>query len=177
MRVLYLQPSLSFSSSAECVIRVFFNIADKLKIVYGQQLKGFDAFVHYYGLAVVEKDANFSFKELKGKKSCHTGVGKTVGWKIPVGYLLYNKSMTFTENQYQSAADFFGESCAPGKLNYIRLCCGQKARRQYLLRNFWDGASKASVFLRNGENVARQGLPEGAERKGESFFLTLIRAL
>ncbi len=30
-------------------------------------------------------------------------------------------------------------------------------------------ASKASTFLRNGENVARQGLPEGADRKGESF--------
>ncbi len=75
----------------------FFNIADKLKIVYGQQLEGFDAFVHYYGLAVVETGANFSFKELKGKKSCHTGVGKTVGWKIPVGYLLLNKNMTFTK--------------------------------------------------------------------------------
>ncbi len=85
--------------------------------------------MHYYGLAVVEKDATLKFTELKGKKSCHTGVGKTVGWKIPVGYLLYNKDMAFTKDQYKSAADFFGESCAPGRLNYWLYHCAAVTRR------------------------------------------------
>ena len=95
---------------------VFFCIADKLKIVYGQKLKDLDKFVRYYSLAVVQKDAKLKFTELKGKKSCHTGVGKTAGWEIPVGYLLFKKEMVYTKDQYQSAADFFSESCAPGKV-------------------------------------------------------------
>ena len=73
--------------------------------------------MQYYGLAVVKKATNFNLKELNGKKSCHTGVGKTVGWKIPVGYLLFTKEMAFTDNQYKSTADFFSESCAPGRLD------------------------------------------------------------
>lgn len=90
-----------------------------MRIVYGQKLKDLAAFVQYYGLAIVKKGTNFTFKELKGKKSCHTGVDKTVGWKIPVGYLLFNKEMEFTKNQYKSASDYFGDSCAPGTLNYF----------------------------------------------------------
>ena len=73
-------------------------------------------FVQYYGLAVVKKETSFNFKALKGRNSCHTGIGKTVGWNIPVGYLIYTREMTFTDNQYKSAADFFGKSCAPGRL-------------------------------------------------------------
>jgi hypothetical protein len=88
-------------------------------MVYGQKLVSLDKFVFYYGLAVVQKDAKFNFNELKGKKSCHTGVGRTVGWKIPVGHLLFTKEMKYTKDQYQSVSDFFGDSCAPGRLNYI----------------------------------------------------------
>ena len=95
-----------------------FLIVDELKVVYGQRLKDLGDFVHYYGLAVVQKGASFNLKELKGKKSCHTGVDKTVGWKIPVGYLLYTREMLYIDNQYKSVADFFGDSCAPGKIRY-----------------------------------------------------------
>ena len=102
-------------SASSIVFSSIFLIVDDLKVVYGQKRKGLGEFVHYYGLAVVQKGTSFNFKQLKGKNSCHTGVGRTVGWKIPVGYLLYNKNMTFTDNQYKSAADYFGESCAPGK--------------------------------------------------------------
>ena len=42
----------------------------------------------YYAVAVVKKDTGFSFKQLRGKKSCHTGIGKTAGWNIPIGTLL-----------------------------------------------------------------------------------------
>ena len=74
-------------------------------------------FVQYYGLAVVKKGTSFNFKQLKGKNSCHTGVGRTAGWNIPVGYLIYTREMKFiNKSQYISVADFFGKSCAPGKL-------------------------------------------------------------
>ena len=69
----------------------------------------------YYGLAVVQKNSAIKLTKLKGAKSCHTGVGKTVGWKIPVGYLLFKEEMTFTKDQYTSASKFFGDSCAPGR--------------------------------------------------------------
>ena len=95
---------------------------DKLKIVLSQRVINItEDYVKYYGLAVVKKSTKFNFKELKGKDSCHTGVDKTVGWVIPVGYLLNNKTMKFTKDQYKSAADFFGKSCAPGEDFFINI--------------------------------------------------------
>ncbi|XP_046843642.1 serotransferrin-like isoform X1 [Xenia sp. Carnegie-2017] len=88
--------------------------ADNLQIVIGQKLPDLYNFIQYYGLAVVKKNTTFNFNSLRNQKSCHTGVKKTVGWKIPVGYMLFNKIMTYTDNQYKSASDFFGQSCAPG---------------------------------------------------------------
>lgn len=46
----------------------------------------------YYAVAVVKKGSNFGIKDLAGKKSCHTGLGKSAGWNIPIGTLL---SMNF----------------------------------------------------------------------------------
>ena len=172
MRILSTTLSFFFRllQSVSCV---FFYIADKLKIVYGQQLKGFDKFVHYYGLAVVETGANFSFKELKGKKSCHTGVGKTVGWKIPVGYLLYNKNMTFTKNQYKSAADFFGESCAPGRLNYI-IVSRSKGPKTVLLKEFLGWGIKSEHFLKRRAKCGTLRFARRRGTQGREFFITLI---
>lgn len=42
----------------------------------------------YYAVAVVKKGSGFGFQDLQGKKSCHTGVGKSAGWNIPIGTLL-----------------------------------------------------------------------------------------
>ena len=38
----------------------------------------------YQGFAVVRKANIQSFDDIEGKKSCHTGYRKTVGWHIPV---------------------------------------------------------------------------------------------
>ena len=112
-------------------------IGNKLKVVYGVKVINVsENFVQYYGLAVVKKGTPFNLKQLKGKDSCHTGVGRTVGWRIPVGYLLYKKEMNFTCDQYQSVAEFFDKSCAPGrfvKLTTDNFCCelpndGNKAK-------------------------------------------------
>ena len=91
-------------------------------MVLSQKVKGVpEKFVFDYGLAVVKKETTFNFNQLKGKDSCHTRVGRTVGWNIPVGYLLYTKEMTLHKNQYKSAAKFFGKSCAPGEQIHYRI--------------------------------------------------------
>lgn len=44
----------------------------------------------YYAVALVKRNPSnaFSISDLKGKKSCHTGLGRTAGWNIPIGMLI-----------------------------------------------------------------------------------------
>ncbi|KAM8952543.1 serotransferrin-B-like isoform 2-T2 [Pelodytes ibericus] len=75
----------------------------------------------YYAVAVVKKsNKEISWDNLKGKQSCHTALGRTAGWNIPVG-LIVNK----TQNCDMST--FFSKSCAPGadvNSNLCQLCIG-----------------------------------------------------
>ncbi|XP_028392088.1 serotransferrin-B-like [Dendronephthya gigantea] len=139
---------------------------DKLQIVLSQQYDGVpEKYVLYYGLAVVKKDATFNFTELKGKDSCHTAVGRTVGWNIPVGYLLYEKEMPLINNAYESVSKFFGKTCAPGadkldasesvKKDLCSLClneiCSTTASNTYL------GYVGAFKCMADGNNNNRVG--------------------
>ena len=45
----------------------------------------------YFAVAVVKKGTSFGIRDLQGKKSCHTGLGKSAGWNIPIGTLLSMK--------------------------------------------------------------------------------------
>lgn len=42
----------------------------------------------YYAVAVAKKGTTFGIRDLRGKKSCHTGLGKSAGWNIPIGTLV-----------------------------------------------------------------------------------------
>lgn len=43
-------------------------------------------------MAVVKKsDGDITWNNLQGKKSCHTAVGRTAGWNIPMG-LIHNRT-------------------------------------------------------------------------------------
>lgn len=74
----------------------------------------------YYAVAVVKRNGKITrLEDLKGKKSCHTGAGKTSGWVVPVGTLLAKKLMTQDSscNPYVSAGKYFEESCVPNVKN------------------------------------------------------------
>lgn len=42
----------------------------------------------YYAVAVARRGTAFGIRDLASKRSCHTGLGKSAGWNIPIGTLL-----------------------------------------------------------------------------------------
>lgn len=71
----------------------------------------------YFAVAVAKRDANFNIKQLKGKKSCHTGIGKTSGWKAPISYLIKNNILPKGHSIPEEVGKFFSASCVPGALD------------------------------------------------------------
>ncbi|XP_050308566.1 transferrin [Anthonomus grandis grandis] len=71
----------------------------------------------YYAVAVVKKDSSIrSFEDLRGKKSCHTGIGRTAGYNAPLFTLVTKGLIKEGECPYPKAlANFFtAGSCLPG---------------------------------------------------------------
>uniref|UniRef100_A0A1E1WVR2 Putative transferrin n=1 Tax=Tityus obscurus TaxID=1221240 RepID=A0A1E1WVR2_TITOB len=71
----------------------------------------------YRSVALVRKSLELSsLADLKGKKSCHTGVGRTAGWQIPIAKLSGKGIMTTDcRGELETVENFFNQSCAPGK--------------------------------------------------------------
>ncbi|KAL7841970.1 hypothetical protein SRHO_G00236590 [Serrasalmus rhombeus] len=80
----------------------------------------------YYAVAVVKKGSGFKFSELRGKKSCHTGLGKSAGWNIPIGTLVSMKQIVWSGGEdkpvEKAVAEFFSASCVPGAAKGSKLC-------------------------------------------------------
>ncbi|XP_076986273.1 inhibitor of carbonic anhydrase-like [Tamandua tetradactyla] len=83
-----------------------------------------DPQTQYYAVAVVKKDSDFQLNQLRGKKSCHTGLGWSAGWSVPTGMLLPSDSLG------KAMAQFFSSSCVPCAdektlPSLCRLCTGK----------------------------------------------------
>lgn len=78
----------------------------------------------YEAVAVVHKDLNIdNMQGLKGLKSCHTGVGRNVGYKIPLTKLkkmgiiggLNENDLSPRENELKAFSTLFSKACIVGK--------------------------------------------------------------
>ncbi|KAM4821349.1 serotransferrin-like [Thomomys bottae] len=66
----------------------------------------------YYAVAIVKKGTDFQMNQLQGKKSCHTGLGRSAGWNIPIGLLFCNLPEPRKPVE-KAVANFFSGSCVP----------------------------------------------------------------
>ncbi|XP_075908527.1 melanotransferrin-like isoform X2 [Petromyzon marinus] len=88
----------------------------------------------YHAVAVVHKaaPASLTFGTLRGTRSCHTGLGRTAGWVIPVGRLRQSGEVKGEGCDIpKEVASFFNASCVPGAGNLppslCQLCIGNEA--------------------------------------------------
>ncbi|XP_075877481.1 transferrin-a [Nelusetta ayraudi] len=80
----------------------------------------------YYAVAVAKRGTAFGIRDLAGKRSCHTGLGKSAGWNIPIGTLLSMQLIRWggveDESIENAVANFFSASCVPGATRGTKLC-------------------------------------------------------
>ena len=99
----------------------------------------------YYVVAVVKKsDVGITWKSLQGKKSCHTAVGTSEGWNVPMG-LIYNQTGSCKFDA------FFSRSCAPGSdpdSPLCALCVGGNNPAHMCAANNAEGYHGSSGALR-----------------------------
>ncbi|XP_036985916.2 lactotransferrin [Artibeus jamaicensis] len=134
---------------------------------------------HYYAVAVVKKDSNLQLNQLRGVRSCHTGLNRSAGWNIPVGTLRPYLGWAGPPAPLQEAvANFFSASCVPCAdgaqyPNLCRLCagagedkCACSSREPYFgyagaLKCLQDGAGDVA-FVK--DSTVFENLPNKTER-------------
>ncbi|XP_043989676.1 transferrin-a [Gambusia affinis] len=144
-------------STLDCIIAIKASEADAITVdggdVYTAGLNNYD--LHpilaedygetsdtcYYAVAVVKKGTNFGIRDLGGKKSCHTGLGKSAGWNIPIGTLISMNILPWAGIEdkpiEEAVSTFFQASCVPGATRGSKLCelckgdCSRSQREPY----------------------------------------------
>lgn len=135
-----------------------------------------EAEFRYEGVAVVHKDLPIkSIQDIKGLKSCHTGVGRNVGYKIPLTKLrqmgviglLNEQGLSARENELKAFSNLFSKACIVGdwspdqeinkqfKERYSNLCalCEDPIKCDYPDKfSGYDGALRC--LTQNGGQIA-----------------------
>ncbi|CAH0597731.1 unnamed protein product [Chrysodeixis includens] len=102
-----------------------FDAADMLHAAYTHRLVPFMQEIYtsgdnwYYAVAVAkEQDPDTDLTYLRGKNTCHTGLGTAAGWVFPLAYLISNGWIrSYSCDGAHAAAEYFTKSCAPGALS------------------------------------------------------------
>nr|AKZ20815.1 melanotransferrin 2 [Holothuria glaberrima] len=135
-----------------------FGMKPIMEETYSNNIRG------YHGIAVVKADnPDININNLEGRKSCHTGYGRTAGWNIPVGYLLGAGHMESAgcQSSMLSAAKFFNESCAPGVRQSVPWYINEDDVDN-LCAACHDNCERSGTERYNGYNGAFRCLVEGA---------------
>ncbi|XP_014452406.2 ovotransferrin-like isoform X1 [Alligator mississippiensis] len=111
----------------------------------------------YFAVAVVKKGSSFMINDLQGKRSCHTGLGRSAGWVIPIGTLVRRRAINWKGPRYEpierAVARFFSASCVPGAPpNEPSLCflCKGTGPEKCSSNGPYSGYSGAFQCLRDG---------------------------
>ncbi|BBN11807.1 hypothetical protein MPTK1_5g14910 [Marchantia polymorpha subsp. ruderalis] len=86
----------------------------------------------YYSVGIVKsRNCPRNLGSLRGKRSCHSGYGRSAGWTIPLTFLVNNNIMPVitsgpSSNDIQSLKYFFLKSCAPTNDNTKAICSACK---------------------------------------------------
>lgn len=80
----------------------------------------------YEGIMLIHKNSSIrSLSDLRGKKSCHTGYGRNVGYKIPITKLRKHGIIQISTDQYlpslerelKGLSELFTQSCIVGRFS------------------------------------------------------------
>ncbi|MBN3278541.1 OTOMP protein, partial [Polyodon spathula] len=87
-----------------------------LELAAGESYNAIDG-ISYYVVALARKSSSdISMLEMHERSSCHPGIQTTVGWTVPIGFLMNTSQISVDEqcNFPKAVGDFFGYSCVPG---------------------------------------------------------------